>query len=197
MTTWWPDDKGVKRNILAHKFVIQTKQVFHLKNTYTYVYEWLKEEGFKALDNTDRYETMYDEVNAADGARTMRIHWRALKNPDGNSYYRYRFNIFYEMNGIRKTEVMFKGRKINVDNGEIFIHCWAILELDYDNMFKDSNFLKRFDSLFRKRIYKKQRESYEEDLRRRATRFQEDMKRILEIQNYDISPESFHEHKGF
>ncbi len=197
MTEWVADPKtGEKKNIRAHKFTIQTKQVFHLKNTYTYVYEWLLEEGFESETEDDKYETMYDEKIAPDGGRVIRAWWRSTMDPDNNSYYRYRLNIFYEINGIKKTEAMFKGRKIKADNGEIFIHGEAILELDYKNMFK-AGLLLRLSKWFRLRLYKKQREYYEEDLRRRATRLQEDMKRILEIQNYEKYPESFHDIKGF
>jgi hypothetical protein len=140
---------------------------------------------------------MYDEKIDPDGKRTMRVWWRCIYDPDKSSYYRYRMNIFWEMNGIQKTEIMYKGKKMKVDEGEVFLHCWSILELDYDRNWLKNPFLKRLDKLFMKRIYKKQREHYEEDLRRRAMRYQEDMKRIMEVQNYEQYPERFHTEKGF
>jgi len=198
MTKWVVDERGKKKNIEAHYFYIQVKQVFHLKNTYTYAWEWLREEGFVGLDGKEeRVETMYDEKIDLSGGRTTRVWWRCLLNPDNNSYYRYRFNIFWEFNGITNTEIMYQGKKIKVNEGEVFLHCWAILELDYDRKWEKNSFLYRFDRLFRNRIYKKQREHYEEDLRRRATRFQEDMKRIMEVQSYKKQPAKFHTEKGF
>jgi hypothetical protein len=197
-TKWVSDEYGNLRNIEAYHFVIQVKQVFHLKNTYTWAWEWLKEEGFIGLDEEkERIETMYDEKIDPDGKRTMRVWWRCIYDPDKSSYYRYRMNIFWEMNGIQKTEIMYKGKKMKVDEGEVFLHCWSILELDYDRNWLKNPFLKRLDKLFMKRIYKKQREHYEEDLRRRAMRYQEDMKRIMEVQNYEQYPERFHTEKGF
>ncbi len=196
-TKWVVDKYGDKRNIEAYHFVIQVKQVFHLKNTYIYAWEWLKEEGFVGLDGEeDRIETMYDERIEMDGSRTMRVWWRCNYNPDNSSYYRYRMNIFWEMNAIKKTEIMYQGKKMNVNEGEVFIHCWAVLELDYDRKWLSHPILKRLDRLFMTRIYKKQREHYEEDLRRRAVRYQEDMKRIMEIQNYEQHPKKFHAERG-
>ncbi len=197
MTVWVADKYGKVKNILAHRFTIQVKQVFYLKNTYIYAWEWLRDEGFVALDGEpERIETMYDEKIDPDGKRTIRVWWRCTYNPDNSSYYRYRMNIFWEMNGITNVEIMFQGKKIKVNEGEVYIHCWAVLELDYDRKWEKNPFLRRLDKLFRQRIYKKTREHYEEDLRRRATRYQEDMKRIMEVQNYEKIPERFHAERG-
>ena len=185
--------------IPAHDFIIHNEQVFHFKNTYTYIWEWLKEEGFEGLydeSNGERIEFYYDEKRPQPGMREIRIWWRTAMVPDGNPYYRYRLDFFYEILHMKKTEIIFEGRKATADDGEMILIIKSYLELDYKDLWKKHPFLKLWDQFFRRRIYKENIEQYKQDLIRRSTRLQEDIKRILELQEYERVPERFHVQRG-
>ena len=196
MTTWIDEDK-----IMAHQFVVHNEQVFHLKNTYTYLWDWLKDEGFLGLTQDEepieeRIETYYEEKRPQPGMREIRVWWRTAMVPEGNTFYRYRLNFFYEVLHIKKVDIMFHGRKATADDGEIILRVDAILELDYQRKWRGHAILKHLFPYFSKRIFKKIREDHEEELRRRAVRLQEDIKRLLELQNYEKYPERFHVERG-
>ena len=195
--TDWIDD----HNIRAYKFVIQNKQIFHLKNTYAYIYEWLMEEGFQGI-NIDtltggNVEYYYQEARPSPTTRELRAWWRLVMDPPGGSnFYRYRVNLDFFVFNISKADIMFQGKKAKADNAEMILTVDGILELDYQKKWMKHPILKNFYTFFTKRIFKEIREGHEEELRRKMMRFQEEGKRILNLQEFETYEKRIQEDRG-
>jgi hypothetical protein len=186
----------------VHEFTIQNEQVFHFKNTYTYLWEWLRDEGFRGMYDdvvkTDdlRLEFYYNEKRPEPGSREIRLWWRTVKNPSDNQFIRYRIDFWYEVLHLRKTEVLFEGRKATSDDGEIFITVKSYIEVDYNKAWKEHPFLKLFWIYFRKRLFLQNLYEHKAELLRVTLRLQEDAKRMLDLQTYEKVPERFHIVRG-
>jgi len=195
--TEWIDDY----NIMAYKFTIHNKQTFHLKNTYTYIYEWLIDEGFEGI-NIDtpegkNIEYYYQEARPTPEKRELRVWWRLVMDPPGGSnFYRYRVNLDFFVFNITKTELMFQGKKTKADNAEMILTVNGILELDYQKKWRNHSILKNLYNFFSKRIFKEVREGHEEELRRRMMRLQEEGKRILNLQDFQTYEKRIQEDRG-
>jgi len=145
-----------KRDIKVAQFEIEHDDVFHLKNLYKRVYDWLLDEGWIAADGGDEnVETMYWQRSAQSGLDEHQIWWRVFKIPENNSYYRYYIKIDFQTLYMKKIEVMHQGQKMGTNKGDVIIRVSAYLQLDYKNEWEDSSFLKSIHNLFRKRICQK------------------------------------------
>lgn len=183
----------------AHEFMIHNEQVFHFKNTYMYIWEWLREEGFQGLYddmNGERVEFSYDEKRPDKGLREIRVWWRTAYVPNDSQYYRYRMDLNFEVLHMKKTDIIFEGRKATADDGELLLTVKSYIEVDYMNRWKNHSFLKLWDQFFRRRIYLENLYQHKNEMIRKATRLQEEIKRILELQNYEKVPERFHVQRG-
>jgi hypothetical protein len=196
--TEWIDDY----NIDAYSFIIHNKQNFHLKNTYSYIHDWLMDEGFQGINidtNTgDCVEYYYQEGRPAPGKRELRAWWRmVMDTPEGESkFYRYRVNLDFFVFNITKTDIMFQGKKTKADNAEMIFTVKGILELDYNKRWRNHPILSKLYPFFSKRVFKDIREGHEEELRRRMMRFQEEVKKILNLQQFDTYEKRIQEDRG-
>jgi hypothetical protein len=188
----------------VHDFTVQNEQIFHFKNTYTYLWEWMRDEGFEGIyddivttdDQRPRVEFYYNEKRPEPGSREIRIWWRTAKVPNDNQFIRYRIDFWYELLHLRKTEVLFEGRKATADDGEMLLNVKTYIEVDYNKMWQDHPFLKLFWKYFRRRIFLKNLYEHKAVLLRLSTRLQEDIKKLLELQTYEKVPERFHVQRG-
>jgi hypothetical protein len=187
---------GDQRDILAAKFEVTNKEVFHLKNLYKLVHEWLEIERWETIDNTGEVENLYWERVKPDGAKEHHIWWRCQKIPENNRYYRYFLKIDFQTLAIKDIEIMFQGHKMETNKGEITFRIEAWLQLDFRNEWQDHWFLKHFDKIFRERVYKKQKDSYKNDLYNEAYMLQHAIKQYLKLKTPFERPRLFREEKG-
>ncbi len=185
----------------AYSFTVHNKQTFHLKNTYTYIYEWLMDEGFEGINidtpTGDRVETYYQERRPSPEKRELRAWWRTIMVPqEGSNFYRYRIDLDFFVFNITKADIMFQGKKAKADNAEMILTVHSILELDYQKKWRNHPLLKNFYEFFSKRVFKVIREGHEEELRRKAMRMQDEVKKILNLQQYPEYPKRFQEERG-
>ncbi|MBN2142079.1 hypothetical protein JW711_01995 [Candidatus Woesearchaeota archaeon] len=172
---------GDDRDILACKFEIEHEDVFHLKNLYKRIYDWMVEEGWAATDGGDKnYETLYWERERPGGIKEHHIWWRAWMTPQGNSYYRYFLKLDYQTLVMKKSEVMSQGMKFSTNKGDVIIRIEAWLQLDYQNKWGKS-FLGRWDQWFRKRYYLDNVLKYKQDLYSDIYRLHTMIKQYLQL----------------
>ena len=191
-------EKGLK-DIRVAKFTVENEDTFHMKNLYKLIHDWLDEEGFRDMyGSRDNPEIFYLERLLGTGAKEHRIRWRCLKNPRSSSYYRYFMKVDFTTINMKSIEVMHQGYKMKTDTGDCIIDIEAWIQLDYDNKWPNTPFLKSklIENLFRNRIYKEQIESAKVDLYKSAYRLQNIIKQYLKLRTLYEMPKPFHPEKG-
>jgi len=188
---------GDSRDILATKFEIENEEVFHLKNLYKLVHEWLVDEGFNSVDDdADKFETLYLDRMKESGEKEHHIWWRTIQIPRSNKYYRYFLKIDWQTLCMKKIEIMHKGQKFSTNKGDVILRVEAWLQLDYDDEWKNSKLLTFFDRWFRERFYLEKIKSYKQDLYLTAFRLHTAIKQYLQLKSPIDWGRPFHPPKG-
>jgi predicted DCC family thiol-disulfide oxidoreductase YuxK len=189
---------SLNRDILATKFEIENEEVFHLKNLYKLVHEWLVDEGFNAVDgkSDDKFEALYLDHTKADGAKEHHIWWRTIQAPRGNNYYRYFLKIDWQTLRMQSIEIMHKGQKFKTNKGDVIIRIEAWLQLDYQDKWLKSPILRIFERWFRERFYLERIKSYKHDLYLTSFRLHQTIKQYLQLKAPVDWGRSFHPEKG-
>lgn len=192
---------GDGRDILATRFEIEHEDVFHLKNLYKLVHEWLEDEDFISIDtisegDNDKVETLYlDRINMS-GEKEHFIWWRTVQVPRGNSYYRYFLKIDWQTLYMKNIEIMHKGHKFKTNKGDVILRIEAWLQLDYQDKWRKNPFLNIFEKWFRERFYLDSIKKYRDDLYLTAFRLHNTIKQYLELKAPTDWGKPFHPEKG-
>lgn len=173
---------GDERDILATRFEIEHEEVFHLKNLYKLMYEWLVDEGFVSVDTgDDKMESLYIDHTYPNGDKEHQIWWRAVQVPKDNNYYRYFLKIDWQTLYMKKIEIMHKGQKFTTNKGDVILRIEGWLQLDYQDKWKKNPLLRIFDEWFRRRFYLEKVKSYRHDLYLTTFRLHQTIKQYLEL----------------
>lgn len=155
--------KKIENFVEAAKFRIKFKDIFDLGEFYGILKDWLLEYGWSSVDtdgniegNEEYFETLYLEKEGAQGEKEHIWWWRLQKIPTDNSYYKFHLDINFHNIAIVKTEVVRDGKKIKANKGEIEMNIAALLEFDYKGEWSSHPFLKFFNELFPKRIFRQE-----------------------------------------
>jgi len=102
---------------------------------YRWIHEYLKEKGWKDIQTgDDNYEIFYSDLENADGSKNQTIWFRASKDPlgGGNGYLRLFFKLDMVTLLVKTKEVMHKGQKVKLNDGEFKFKCslWFAEEQD-------------------------------------------------------------------
>jgi hypothetical protein len=121
----------------------------------------------------------------ASGVKEMWWWWRLQKLPVKNSYYKYHLDLDFHIIGLTPAEVMRDGQKLKADKGEIEISANAFLEFDVEGKWSNHPFLKTFNELFPKRIFKKELyEDHKLELYREVYTLHAFMKRWFKLKSF-------------
>ena len=195
---------------VVEEFRVKYKDVFHLKNLYIMMHEYLYEEGWYGMPEAQKAPNKYASNAHANieklylekfcqkglhqGGKEMWLWWRVFKMPDSkwNSYFRYRLDIDFHMVYIQNIEVMHQGKKMKIQKGEIemFIRPW--IEADYQSHWEKHWFLKHVQEMYEMRVLSQEMEKREKELWREGYRLQGVIKRYLNMRTFIPVPEPFH-----
>lgn len=187
---------GDPRDILVAKFEIENEEVFHFKNLYKLIYEWLEEEGYKTIDEAGEIESLYLEMLDQEGNKQHHIWWRTQMIPEDNRYYRYFLKIDFQTLNMKSIEIMEQGHKMSTNKGDVIFRVEGWLQLDYRNEWQNHWFLKHWDKLYRERIYKNQIETYRADFYSTVYRLQQTVKQYLKLKTPFPRARLFRPEKG-
>lgn len=191
---------GNDNDLPVAKFEIENEEVFHLKNLYKRIYEWLDDEGFVSVDvGDDKIERFYLDRTLLSGNKEHHIWWRAIMEPRDNKFYRYFLKINYQTLNVKKMEIMHKGQKFGTNKGDVIIRVESWLQMDYQNetdSWDNNSFLKLFKTWFKKRVYKEKIDWYKKDLYRSTYRLHTAIKQYLQLKMTDDWGRPFHPEKG-
>lgn len=186
------------------EFKVKYKDVFHLKNLYVMIHEYLTEEGFLDADQVQSAaeghiatEVLYMEkfiqkaIHA--GGKEMWVWWRTFKKPHTkySGFFRFHLDFDFHVVYMQDLEVMHQGKKMKINKGEIEFFIRPRIIADYDNKWKNHWFLKYFRNIYINRIMHFEIERKEKELWREAYRFQGKLKRFLNMRTFIPVPEPF------
>ncbi|MFH2027850.1 MAG: hypothetical protein ABIJ08_01815 [Nanoarchaeota archaeon] len=189
---------------------IKYKDVFHLKNLYVMLHEYLYEEGWMGMPQAEKgvskyasnahsniekmYLEKFTQKGLHSGGKEMWIWWRLYKMPDSkfSAYFRYRLDIDWHMVYVQDREVIHQGKKMKVQWAEIEMMLRGFIEADYKNEWENHWFLKHVQEMYENRIMSQELEKREKELWREIYRLQGVIKRYWNLRTFVPVPEPFH-----
>jgi hypothetical protein len=201
-----PYDKENNDFILyVAEFEMEKEDLFHLKNLYKMIQEWLTLNQFYSVDNDEmndpksrdlNIESLYFQRILQSGNSEHHIWWRVHKIPRGNKYYKYYLKFDYQTLNMASKEITVRGQKIKSNYGDVILRCKAYLMIDYKKEWRNHPILKHFQRLFLQYIYKKQIDYLKTDLWVTTYKLQDVIKQYLNMKTpYDM-PRPFHTEGG-
>jgi len=186
-------------------FEIEKEDLFHLKNLYKMIQEWLALNQFYSVDSDNvidpktrdtNIETLYFQRILPEGSSEHHIWWRTHKIPRGNNYYKYYMKLDFQTLNMKSKEITVRGQKIKSNFGDVIIRCKCSLVLDYKKEWRNHWFLKHVQKLFLQYIYKKRVDYLKMDVWVTTYKLQDVIKQYLSMKTpYDM-PRSFHPEGG-
>jgi len=189
-------------------FKVKYSDVFHLKNLYVMMHEYLADEGWYgqkrvAADNPSNshrdieklYMERYHQKALHRGGRELWVWWRLTKQPygKGQTYYEYRLAIDFHIMYLVDQEIIHQGKKMKINKGEIEIFFRPeIVRTATGESWSKHWFLKRFQDVFERRVWSEDFDKMEKELWREAYRLQGVVKAYLNLRNFIPVPEPFH-----
>lgn len=170
---------------------IEHVDVFHLKNLYKNLHEWLIENEYVSFDKheDEKYETLYFQKKLDDGNSEHHIWWRAQKKPRDNDYLKYVILLDYQTLFISKRKISYKGQQISTNHGDIILRCKAYIMLDYKRDWRDHWFLRIIQRWFWKTLFRDQWLMHKETLWNESYSLQNRAKQFLELKSGSEQPE--------
>ena len=193
-------DNMVMALVNIPEFKVKYKDVFHLKNLYVMMHEYLLEEywyGLTKMKDHSDIETLYLEKFCQKGlhagGKELWIYWRAFKFPEGkpSGYFRYKMEIDFHGVYFRDEDIIHQGKKMKIQFGELEIFFRPKIELDYNNQWEKHWFLKHIHKLYYTRVLRQEMEKREKELWREAYKLQGKVKRHLNLRTFIPVPEPF------
>ena len=194
---------GEQKRKWAAKFRIKYRDVFHLKQLYKTLYEWLRDKEWKDLNEeiSNHFETLYLERTDIYNNREYWIWWRLYNFPEesSNSFFRYRMDVDFHCVYIQDIEILHEGKKIQCQKGEVEIKILAFLEYDYAQKWSKHPILTRMKELMIERVMHHDIDNHKKRLYRDAYFFQGAIKKYLLLKGFlpELELESFHPPKTF
>jgi len=140
--------------IAVTQFEIKTSgRPLSLKLLYVMLHEWMIEHEY-APDNKDANfpEEFYYERRSQQEGREMWAYWRNDHVPQNNPFYRRLLNIDIHTARSKQVELVHNGKKLKLDQGELWVSCYAFLEIDWKKQWRKHWLLKNFLTNFWQRI---------------------------------------------
>jgi len=135
---------------------------FDFKEFYKFLYEWLLHKEYWVV------EREYTEKQAQNGKEIV-VKWDASRRI--SDYFRFMFKIEFRLFGIKKVEVEYEGKKMELDKGLMELHFQCILEKDYEQRWETSPFMKWLRTTYDRYVIRARIEDYEDRIFEEADEF--------------------------
>lgn len=169
---------------------VKYKEVFHFKNLYRYMREWLLNDGWGdhgsgAKTSAKFPEKFYLSNQRADGEETI-IWWR-MQKPGEMGYYKKVMDIDMHLLYMHNVETVINGQKVKANRGEVEITLRGRLVLDPDHEWRKHWFLKHINKFYWQVLNRGLVEQQKAELYQRVYRFQSALKGFFGL--YRVEPE--------
>ena len=191
----------VRKELGLNSLAVTYKGVFHLKNMYEFLHNWIQDEGFEADETTcgkDNFETFYWQRTSSQGVTDYNIWWRMKKSPDNynTSWFEYRLNLDFLGIAIMKTDVMHEGKKVGAQKGEMTFTITPNVIFDPGTKWNSDAAVSKFSEAFVRRTYKKEIKMHKDIMEDTAFKLQEEIKQFLGLATLIDLGEPYHPEKG-
>lgn len=148
---------------------VKYKDIFHIKEYYMGLHEWLLENGWKDVEGDgEHWESYYGERLSQGGEKEIWIWWRMVKTPTDTpsgsfktskgtnekwAALTYYLDLDFHFLNILPTEVVRDGKKLPAHKGEVEMIIRAYMNEGYKDAFDKSSLLKEIKGLFAHRWY--------------------------------------------
>lgn len=168
------------------KFKVTYAGEHDTKELYKLIHEWLKDNHWQDVQTGalgDMHEIMYHDRTGPSGRNDVWIWWR-LEKPSKNSYYKFEMNVDFLLIGMAKTQIVYEGRKIKCDEGELNIEVTAKIVIDPGKKWENHPILKGLNWWFARRLLKNDFDNKETELWRQAYDLQGAIKKYLHLRGF-------------
>ena len=131
---------------------IKQTGIFTFKDLYSFVYDWLKEEGY------DVFERTYSEKIVGD-SKNIEIAWEATR--EISDYFKFMIKINWQILGMKTVEVQKEDKKVKMESGALELKFAAILVKDYEDRWENQPFWKFLRGIYERYIVKSRIEDYQ------------------------------------
>ena len=172
---------------------VKYKDVFDLKAFYEALHDWLQEYGWTGMKleggssvkkDLDRWETYYGERKDQGGATEIWFQWRMMREVEHAAFLVYYLDMDFHCIGVKPTQIVREGVKWEVNKGEIEITIKPSIHKKYEDEFSRNWFLKEFQGMFTKRIYRRELQEREKELYQEAYALQNFIKQWFKLKRY-------------
>jgi len=129
--------------------------IFSFKKLYSFLYDWLSEEGYKI--NEDKYS----EKITGD-SKEIEINWEAEK--EISDYFKFVIRVDWFILGLKNIKVKKEDKEINMNTGEVEIKFKTILVKDYESKWEDHPVWKFLRGIYDRYIIRTRIDDYEDRL---------------------------------
>lgn len=129
--------------------------IFDFKEFYSFVYDWLKGEGYGVSEKT------YSEKVAGD-AKDIDVNWEAKKKV--SDYFKFVIKVDWKILGMKKVKVKKEDKEVSMNSGLIELKFSSVLVKDYENKWEDHPFWKFMRGIYDRYIIRTRIDSYEGNL---------------------------------
>src|SRR3989338_6057640 len=136
---------------ILYKGKIKHNGVLNFKDFYSFLYEWITNEGYFINEKS------YSEKVSGD-SKDVEIKWEAKKKV--SDYFRFVITMNWRILGMKKIAVKKEGKEISMDSGLIEISFSVILEKDYEERWENQPFWKFMRGIYDRYIIRTRIEEY-------------------------------------
>lgn len=184
-------------DILVDKWEVKATDVIHVNAFYIALHDYLWSEEYSDGKDAPFPETYYWESRTQKGGKDIWVWWRCFRKIKSNTFYLRHLVVDLHGVGMNEVEVMRHGKKWKVQKGKMEILVKAKLRLDPEDEWQKNWFLRMVFELFWKRIYHKNMEMHKQELLKDSFKFQETVKRLMELNTFAVPQKPFAPARGF
>jgi len=167
----YEDQKDVIFDTTTVKYV----GIFSFSELYAHCKKWIMSE----IDPNEFEEGNYSEKTPSSG-KLIDITWTFKKK--FTNYFAFTGSIKFRTVNMKKVEVERDGKKIQMDQGEVYVKIKGHLVRDYKNQFNDSKMRQKLRGIYNKWIIGSKVDKYEGKIIDLSERFLASTKEFLELE---------------
>ena len=175
--------EGMERISVA-EYYVNVKDAFNLPYVYLMIHDWLMEEGWGGSGDADFGEKMYTHRDHPTFGREIWIRWRLQKSPaDKSKLFHYTMDLDWHILGLKNTEIVWQGQKVETNKGEFEVQCRAAIVIDKEKQWTKWPF-SSFKDLYLKRALRQKLLVHKKTLYADAYRFRDLMMNYLKMETF-------------
>ncbi|MFW6311872.1 MAG: hypothetical protein ACOC1K_06525 [Nanoarchaeota archaeon] len=172
---------------------VKYKDVFHLKNLYRYMHEWLINDGWGNHSDEKWPEVMYMSNQRHDGEEVWT--WWRLERPN-NNYMKSAMDVDMHVLYLKNVEKVINGKKVKAQNGECEVIIRGRLVVDPDSYWRKHWLLKHLNQFYWRRFNKLRVEQQKQELYQDCYKFHAAIKNFFRLYQVEPDRKPFRSHGG-